>query len=602
MKTEHFLLAVVLLLFVSRAGFADRELDSVEILQIFQKLTEQPKKTWIPAGTIEANHEEYRAPKITEYSTIEDKIKKTIQEYQDNPAKPELTSDLQKMKLDAIPFNVRYELCNEYTMTSTVIVKFDGQRSYCEINVKSRTDSVKPDKDLAGNFMTEQFNLEWNGRRIFAWDGEKYTTYDLPVNNAIINAAGGAPNVSNGPFTAGFVPWGYGFYSYESLAAMDSSAVEKDVDGHKEVHLRIRDSGGLEMVFVMDPQKDYALLSCTITGRGNSVILKQYGSYELVSGNWVPRIILLEKYEAGSNRLLARNLWDITSVDGNVPESHSFGVNYEADALVEYFSEITERPAMYRYSETIDTEQLLAERLAFAANEGVQPQNCATAALKYVLPRLGKNVTDEQLAELVGEPDRTTSLYAMKEFARDQGLYCRAVKTDIETLRSLGNCEVILYIPGKKHFVVLAGIDASYIWTIDLASNRFYYRTDVHFFGMDWTEGVALLLSRDVTGGEFADISDSELADIAGAAGYTCTLLLQNAYIVLCPLDEPWCQGYYEKWHKRYGCESAEDGSCTYLWLKRYSRIPCVWDLYEPYICTTTERWTHYYMRACEGD
>ena len=54
MKTKNILLAVVFLLSVSCAAFADRELDRAEILEIFQQLTSQPKKTWIPAGTIEA--------------------------------------------------------------------------------------------------------------------------------------------------------------------------------------------------------------------------------------------------------------------------------------------------------------------------------------------------------------------------------------------------------------------------------------------------------------------------------------------------------------------------------------------------------------------
>ena len=59
------------------------------------------------------------------------------------------------MKLDAIPFNVRYKLSNEWAMSSHVTVKYDNGRFYWEINVDSRSDSVKPDASLAGNYMTQ---------------------------------------------------------------------------------------------------------------------------------------------------------------------------------------------------------------------------------------------------------------------------------------------------------------------------------------------------------------------------------------------------------------------------------------------------------------
>jgi len=198
MNLKCFVSAIVFLSSVSSVVSADRQLDRAEILQIFQRLTSQPRKTWMSAGTIEAMHEEYRAPKVTDPNEIENQIKKQVQEYQSNPNKPELTETHQKMKLDALPFNVRYRLSNEHTMNSTVVVRFDGERFYWEINVQTRTDSIKPDKDLEDNFMTGQFDMNWNGRRIFVWDGEKYTTYFLPGNHAIVDSTGQTPHVVNG--------------------------------------------------------------------------------------------------------------------------------------------------------------------------------------------------------------------------------------------------------------------------------------------------------------------------------------------------------------------------------------------------------------------
>jgi len=599
MKTNHFLSAIVLLLLTSCLAFADRSLERTEIVQILEKLTNQPRKTWIPAGTIQAAHEEYRAPKITDLSELNNRTKEKIAEYQSSPDKRELTENLQKMKLDAIPFNIRHKLSNEYTMNSSVLVRFDGDRFYWEINANSRTDSAKPGKDLEGNFMTEQFNLDWNAKRIFAWDGEKYITYFLPGNHAIVDTTGSTPHVVNGPLTAGIIPWGYGYYTYENLSAMDSSAVEKYVDGQAQIHLTLNNSDGPEMLFIMDPQKDYTVMAFSITGADNSLTSKQYCNHQLVSGNWVPTTILIERYEAGSNRLLARDLWDITSIDANVPESYEFSVSYEADALIEHFSLVSDKPAMYRHSDTIDTDKLLADRLAFAANEGSQPQNCATAALKYAISQLGRDVTDQQLAELITEPNQQTSLFSMKRLVQQLGLYCRAVKTDIQTLKSLDNCEVVLHIPGKNHFIVLGGIDAEYVWSIDLASNKFYYRTDISFFGMDWTEGTALLVSNSPITGEFTDIDDVELQTIIGAAGYTCTRILQVQHYILCEYVGGECWGTLQIFFARLGCEPAESGTCSSSMMNRFIESPCIEDPYNPFSCTITGEWTYYYMRAC---
>jgi len=599
MKTKNILSALVICLSVGSITFADRQMDTAEVLQIFQQLTNEPKKTWIPAGVMQARREEYRAPKTTDIEGVNSTINQRIIEYQNNQAKQELNEELQKMKLDAIPFNVRHELSNEYTMNSTVTIRFDGDRFYWEIDVDSRTDSVKPGKDLAGNFMANEFNPDWNTKRIFAWDGEEYTTYFLPGNHAIVDSTGTTPHVVNGPLTAGFIPWGYGYYSYDNLAAADSQAVERYVDGQIQVHLTLNNAGGTRMVFVMDPTKNYAVISSAITRYGNVVISKQYSDYMSISGNWVPTTVLLERYEVGSNRLLARDLWEITAIDATTPGIYSFNIAYEPDALIEYVSFITDKPAMYRYSQTVDTDKLLAERLSFAANEGLQRQNCATVALKYAVTQLGKEVTDARLAGLVNESNNETSLSAMKRFAQSLGLYCRAVTTDINMLMNLQNCQVILHIPGKKHFVVLESIDDGYARIIDLANDKFYYRTNIDFFGMDWTDGTALLLSGNSLQDQFTEIPDSELGDIVGASGYTCTRLLQEYSVTYCDQVGGECGGIYIEYYTRYGCEAAESGSCSMSWFLRCKTSPCIEDPYDPLACTVTGEWTCYYMKAC---
>ena len=602
METKRILLAVALSLFVSYATFANRTLERAEILDIFEQLTSQPRKTWIPAGTIEATHQEYKAPKTTDQKEINNQINKKLREYPSNPNKRELTKNTQKMKLYAIPFNTRYKLSNEYTMNSSVIVRFDGERFYWEINVDSRTDSVKPGKKLKDNFMSGHFDLNWNARRIFAWDGENYTTYSATGNHAIVDSVGNTPHVVNGSLTAGIIPWGYGYYRYDNLVAAESSAVEKNIDGQMQIHLTLNNSNGSEMTFVMDMERDYAVISCSIRRPDSSTTYKHYDNYQLISENWVPATILIERYDAGTNRLLARDLWDITAIDSNVPGAGSFDIEYEPDVLIEYSSLITDKPTMYRHSDTVDTDLLLTDRLVFAVNEDTQAQNCATAALKYTVGRLGKDVTDSQLAELVTEPNNDTSLYAMKQFAQNLGLYARAVTTDIQTLKSLSGCEVILHIPGKKHFVVFGGIDSEYVRIIDLTNNKFYYRTDIDFFSMDWTEGVALLISNQSIQlqGNFTEIDDTQLNNIIGGDGYSCTNLLQTYNVIFCSEPVPGaCDGYYEEYYTRYGCETAESGSCSTSRMIRYAESPCIEDIHDPEACDITGDWTFYYMRAC---
>lgn len=601
MKTKHFVLTILCLFSLSGIAFGDRQLERAEILQILQKLTSQPRKTWISAGTIEATHEEYRAPKITSTTAISTEITKAIHEYQNSSDKRELTEELHKMRLDAIPFNVRYRLSNELTMNSTVVVKFDGNRFYWEINVDSRRDSVKPNSALADNFMTKQFNLEWNARRIFSWDGQKYTRYSLSANQAMVDTTGSVPHAVNGPLTAGCIPWGYGLYTYKNLSAAESSAIEKYIDGQTQIHLTLNNSDGSEMSFVLDAKRNYAVISHSTDGL-DKIISRKYDNYRQVSGVLVPMTILIEEYDTFTNRLLATDFWDFTSISGDTPSLGNVSIEYEPDALIEYRSDVSSKPALYRYSYTVDTDQLLTERLDYAASEGIQAQNCATAALKYAASQLGKDLTYRQLAQMVDRSGGTTSLNTMRDFTQRCGLYCRAVRTDVQTLKGLSGCQVILHFPKKNHFVALEGIDDEYAWSVDLSKDKFYYRTDLNFLDMDWTEGTALLISdRPIQlQGNSTEIADSQLSNIIGGSGYTCTKLLQEYDILLCSNPSPGiCLGYYEAYMKRYGCEPAQSGSCTTERLVRSAETPCIVDPYNPYGCYVTCVWTFYYMRAC---
>jgi bacteriocin-like protein len=558
MKIRDFVPAVILLFIAQSLALADRQLNRTEILQIFKTLTNQPRKTWIPCGVIEATHLEYKPS-------------------------------------------------NGYMIESTVVVKYDGDRFYWETNIDSYTRQTEPQLNPRSNSSGDDFDLSWNKKRVFAWDGERYTMYFRPSNRAIVNEN---PNdvliTVNGPLTAGIIPWGYGMYTLESLSAAESSAVEVVVNAQKQVHLTLKKADTPEMVFVLDPTKDYAVLSCSASRLGCLSVTKTYGNYKLVSSGWIPTSIIIEQYNRSkkSPELLSYDCWDFTSIRVSSPHPASFCIQYETDALVEYYSLTTDKPLSYRYYDEVDIDSLLQERLSIASAHNTQAQNCATLAVKYVLARLGKNVTGEELAELVNEPNKVTSLYALRQFSQELGFHCLAVKTDIATLKNLNACQVILHLPGPNHFVVLEYIDDEYIWIIDLDSNKLYYRTKLNLFKLDWNAGIALIVSNEPLNltGNFTELSDEQLNEIIGGfPKYDCTDLIQEYDVVFCSeMIGGLCGSVYIKFYNRYGCEEDPNGgTCAGTDLVGNVWCVCIEDPQNPGACVGTGDWYSQYIRAC---
>lgn len=602
MKSKIFVTGAVISIFLSCSALASRNLSSEEVNQLFKQLTSNPKTTWIPAGTIKATQEKYRAPKTMDEQEILNAISKSITEYLNNDQKLELTEKYQKMALDAIPFNVRYMLSNKYTMKTSTILKYDGQRYYLDITVDYRQDSVKLPDELKNNYSTDEFNLDWNGRRILAYDGEKVYTYTPKVNHALVESA---PNTMTGSIsllTSGFIPWGYNYFTYEKLTKTESSANEETVDGHLRINLTLTNSNGTELLIALDADKDYAPVSWIINN-ANSTTVHQYGGYKLVSGSWVPTSIITEKFDAATNRLLEGDYITITEIDGQVPSPESFKVNFNPNTSIEYMYDATKPQLIYYTSNTANTELLLAERKAYMAAESRHKQNCATSALQYAALQLGKDILDDQLSQLVNPEDYMTNMLEMKKYAKSSGFYSKAVKTDIQTLKNLSGCKAILHIPGISHFVLVDHVDDKYVWIIDLSKNKFYYRTDISFIGMDWTEGTTLLISDKPISlpTEAVEIPDDQLTGYKGGTGYTCTYRIQSFHVTYCGFDGVNCYGLYTVTLLRYGCELAESGSCPESIYTKKVTYPCVNDPYNPYACNVyAEGKKLYYMWACD--
>ena len=601
MRTKNFVLAV--LVFFSGTALGDRILEKSEIMQIFENLTSLPQKTWIPSGTIYASHEEYRAPKITNPDEITYRINQKVQAYLESPTKPEPTERLQQKKLEAIPFNTRYRLSNEYTMNSNVIVKFDGTRFYWEIEVDTRLDSIKPPTELIDNYFTREFNLNWNQRRVFAWDGEKYTMYFRPGNHAIITDI---PSGINGPLTAGLIPWGYAQYSINSLSSAKSSAIEVTSNEQPEIQLKVI-NGSNEEMFILDPTKKYAVKFYSLNVENTSMTVCNYSNYHLVGDNWCPDNIIIEKYDITTNppRVMARDIWNFIAINKDIPGQESFNVEYDYDALVEDYR-FDSSPLQFRYSSplepsarNIDLDELLQKRLENTYLSNSEEQNCATVSLKYVCTKLGLNQPWEKYSQLIHSERKITNMFEMKQFLRNLGLHSLAVKTDLGALRELDDGWIILHLPVKNHYVVLANIDDEYVRLIDLDQNNFYYRNTIEYFESIW-DNVALVVNKGpiLMKGNFAKINDSLLVDIMGAANcQSCTDKIQESRDFPCDSSGGDC-GSHDIVYERWSCESAASGSCFESGMIGSESENCEEDS-ESFDCVGEGDWTSYYIQAC---
>ncbi len=589
---------------------ADRVLEPAEIDSILQQLTSSSSgRTWISEGVIEAIHEEYEAAKTLDEGHIFQQIEQARQEYIAKPDKHELDGDLQKMKLDAIPFNVRYKLSNESKMTTKEVVRYNGSHFYWQIDVLSRTDTVKPPLDES--FMYEFFNLDWNQKRIFSWDGNRYVQYSEPVGNAIIaeGSANTLPTVVNGPLTAGYIPWGYGNLAYAKMTSDAAiSATEVTANGVTEIHLNLTYPEGYEYSFVLDAGKGYAAKTEIIDLPGRPTWIYTYDGFQEVGNRWIPRLITLDRFSTNEtpSRLIHSEVWRITSIQSGMLAADAFAVPIAADATVQYHSPQSEKPLIYQHSEPnddnnqVDSDSLLNLRLE--ALQSSSAKNCATLAMKYVAPKMGASVTDSQLASLINPVDGKTSLFALQQFATGLGLYTKAVTTDLETLKSLAReYQVIVYLPGSGHFAAVGNVDGKFIRLVDLTKNYFYYSIPLTQFHLDW-EGTALLLSPQ----PFAAPAGTTEMDAAGQQAilgaacttghYSCSTMVQEENTVFCEVT---CMGLYEYWYERWTCACDTVGSCSNGVMIRYSTSPCLEDPQIQGNCIITGIWTNYNMRAC---
>ncbi len=602
---RHVLFPImVVMLSMGTASYADRAMTQTEALAILQKLTDSPTAQWIPAGTITATHVERQAANTVNEAEIDAEIQRQIDAYKANPNKIELTPELQKLALEAIPFNVRYRMSNGYSMTSSVTLKYDGSRFSWSIKVMDREDSVPLPSELTTNPAVRSFNRTWNDYRIYTWDGQKYTLQSINCNDsgadrAFVDATGGLPHFLNGPLNAGVIPWGYGKFTSAKLKNAAIKAAEVTRDGKKQVEMTVQPTDGSTMTFALDPEKDNAVTAYTWRGNSKRTVSNQYANHLKKGNTWVPMKIVVEERDLETNEVVKSDEWTFSHVDLTVPRDFTVALN--TGAVVEYHSPVGAGKSIYTYSSTGNMDRLLADHLALKAAQETMPQNCASAALKYVASQFGKSVSDQEASKLVGSDGRT-NLAVLEEAIRKTGLATRAVQTDLAALKKLDKCKAILHLPGKNHFVVVDSIQGNDAWLVDLSENKFYYRANAHLLPQDWSEGTALLVSAQPVAERFTDLDPGRMKTAVGG-GWACTMPISRGGAVYCDAmpDGTDCYGYWQYWEPRIDCQWAYNGTCYQQTLFWFMECPCIPDpMNGEYACNGNGTWNFYYIDCCE--
>jgi len=594
--------AAVLTLVLAHISLADRVLDRAEILALFEARTAAGRLTWVESGVIRASHWEYRAAVQPDSQEVEQAVQHAVMEHRSGRTTVPLGAGLRKQLLDALPFNTQYRLSNESAMVSDVLLKYDGQRFFWQINLESRYDSLELPLALTGNPMVRRFDPAANAQRTFVWDGQEYTTFTGQGGSAVVDAAGNLPRVVGGPLTAGIIPWGSGLLSPADLETADSSGVERLDGTQRQWHLTVTASNGTLIEIILLPDKDYVPSYWRLAPVAEAVQTVQCSQYFQVAGQWVAGSIIVEKHAWDTGRLLEHDMWELYEVQTPDLTPADFEAPLPPDTLVEYFTSVAEQPLRYRTSITADTGQLRAERLVLLATQANQPWNCAALALRYAARRLDRQLEQADCAALVHPDGTPASLLEIKQRALDLGLHARAVRTDLRTLSAMADCQIILHLPGQAHFVLLDAVADGKAWILDMAADRFYYTIEAAFLGMDWPDGAALLLSdRPISlPGNAVELDAATAAGLLGGdEAYSCTKILQRPYCIYCE-QAGICMGYFEYYFERCACEAALTGSCTMTLLPRYMESPCLMDPWGSG-CMPNGVWTSYNMLSCEG-
>ncbi|NQV34197.1 MAG: hypothetical protein HQ515_16000, partial [Phycisphaeraceae bacterium] len=347
----------LVILMLGQMASAQRILTKSQLESLIQKLTENPRQTWVTRGSLKVVHTYYQAPAVLNEQAILSMIAEKTEDYNNNPAKAQKAAFLQAKFLEAIPFNVRYDHQNESTTVTTETIKVDGARFYQETCIDSHQDSITPTRLQAENHFVNQLNVETNKSKIYSYDGKRNTKYIKSASFALLEDSLGAPKLPKA-LRAGLIRWGAGLFAHETILSSDPSASIQRIDGKQLVHLEFHHELA-SVAATLDPTKSMAALDYTLTrDHGQRVSHFSLSNYMQLNGQWIPTSIFVEQYtpENDEYRLLTSEHWQVEVLEPGNLQADNFAPRLEDDTLIDYVSPICRKPFRYKYRKDVDTE------------------------------------------------------------------------------------------------------------------------------------------------------------------------------------------------------------------------------------------------------
>lgn len=553
-------------------AMANVDLSPQQMDDLLKELAGEPKAGWLDRGTIIAEHHSFGGAKVTDDDEIQNQVQENLTLKEQFLAGKELIGTYKQAELDAVEFNTRYALKNEFNQVSRQTVKYDGGKFLWQIEVLDRNDTVERPSHLSDNHSVRDFDITANELRMFSWNGEKYVCYFRPVNLATIEAQ---PSNVNGALTAGFIKWGFDKYSYENLSGLDVQGSLEDKTGY--ISIVINDGYSSETV-VLDPSRNYVPMERSVD-KEDVLTTWQYADYKDYSQNWIPGTISSVSTSKSDNRVLASDSWTIESVENAGLLENDFHVEFSEGCLIEDLR--FEKPLQY-YNSSPESPTVNVEKFDKVLQEKIKVLksglnlNCAGVSMKYAATKIGRDLPVETISSLIKSNNGLSSMANLIESFRLVGIDALAVNTDIENLKKIDNSAVILHLPGEQHFVVVDEIGDGYARIVDLDGKNICYRISIDELSKSWNGNALVVSGESISNPKMAVLSFEQSQKILGGGdcpGSQCGGVAQTGHTVNCG-SPPSC-GEHIIYYTRYGCVQALTGECSTSSMVSSKSEPC---------------------------
>lgn len=558
---KRFTITVLTIFGLSTIAGADRDMTSNEVTQLLETLTSQPRLTWLTKGKVRARHLEY-----TEV--------------------------------------------NNTVVESEEVFIIDGEKYTWEITVEEDSGSQMLPEIVETQAGQAQHVSNSDKKRIFTWDGSQYTRYFKSSGYAMVALdSQDMPIQVFGPLSAGVIPWGHGDFQLSTLTQLEPAAIERGTGDEQRIELTLikhQIHPALTITIRLNPLRNYAV-EWYRWRNDQASIEYTLSDYTQINLKWMPQRIRVERTDLRDTepKLLSYDDWFYEEISSDLPPTDPFQTKFSNGTLVEMQLPNHPQTLLYHAFDEANVSELINDKISMLTADQQEQNNCATAAIRHLIKRYNRPEPDQQMAELVSAETRLTSLQKVKQALEESELYCSAIQTDLETLKTIDNCSGILHIPINNHYVILDHIDAEYVWTIDLTSRKFYWKTPIKDFLNQWEDGTVLLVTESpiYLPSGLNNIETEQLLMIQGGGNYSCSEIIQTETVENCPepLGGLICRGSYRMFWQRKGCiEDSEGGLCHGIGMLGYSFSRCIEDQEVTGQCIYFGKWYKRDIRACE--